>query len=232
MGCDIHLFVEVRKNGKWTSANKWTNKYGRMSVACEDCFYNGRNYDLFAILANVRNGRGFAGCDTGDGFVPIAEPKGLPDDVTKEVADESSFWGSNGHSHSHFTVKELLDYDWTQVANHRGIVTPEEFRSWSRYKRGEGKGPELWCGGVGGRDTQILSMAEMDELIKKIEAESNGDKNLYKNLWDHHMEDKWARIQWSEPYYDSVRNFLSQTIFKLLRLGKPEDVRIVFWFDN
>lgn len=233
MGCDIHLFVEVRKDGKWTSADKWSNEYGdRVSVAYKDRFYSGRNYDLFGILADVRNGHGFAGVDTGDGFVPICEPKGLPSDVTKEVSDESASWGADGHSHSYFTVQELLDYDWTQVANHRGIVSPEEFEKWSRYRREEGEGPESWCGGVGGRDTQILSTDEMDKLIKQIGAKAGEDKSLYKKLWDHHMKNVWARIQWSEPYYDSARYFLSQTIFKLLRLGKPEDVRIVFWFDN
>src|SRR5215469_11787636 len=35
--------------------------------------YGWRNYDLFAILAGVRNGSGFGGCDTGDPVVPIAE---------------------------------------------------------------------------------------------------------------------------------------------------------------
>lgn len=52
--------------------------------------YHGRNYDVFAILADVRNGRGFAGIETGDGFVPIlgfgeAALRGLPDDLSPEL---------------------------------------------------------------------------------------------------------------------------------------------------
>ena len=47
---------------------------------------------LFAILAGVRNGYGFAGCDTGDGFRPIAPPRGLPGDVSPEVAEEARRW--------------------------------------------------------------------------------------------------------------------------------------------
>lgn len=45
----------------------------------------GRNYNLFSILANVRNGVGFAGCKTGEGFEPIAMPRGFPADASPAV---------------------------------------------------------------------------------------------------------------------------------------------------
>jgi hypothetical protein len=80
----------------------------------EDWVYNGRNYDLFAILADVRNGYGFAGSYTGEGFKPISEPKDIPSDVSVEVEKASENYGIDGHSHSWFTVKELNDYDWEQ----------------------------------------------------------------------------------------------------------------------
>lgn len=67
MGTDIHLFVETRVNGVW-------------ELRSDAPRFSGRNYNEFAILAGVRNGTGFAGCDT-DGFAPIAEPRGLPDDM-------------------------------------------------------------------------------------------------------------------------------------------------------
>ena len=67
MGCDIHSLAQVRKNGKWVTVLQ--------TVAGDH-----RNYDTFAVLADVRNGYGFAGCDTGDGFEPISEPKGFPSD--------------------------------------------------------------------------------------------------------------------------------------------------------
>ena len=44
--------------------------------------YGDRNYNLFAILANVRNGTAFAGCKTGEGFNPISNPKGVPSDAS------------------------------------------------------------------------------------------------------------------------------------------------------
>lgn len=86
--------------------------------------YDNRDYDVFAILADVRNGRGFAGIKTGEGFVPISEPKDLPIDVSEEVKKESDYWGGDGHSHSYLTLKELLTYDWHgQTTKKEGMVT-------------------------------------------------------------------------------------------------------------
>ena len=95
MGCDIHIKAEVKNNGKWT-VNKeevFLNPYFKEG---EDVNYawmkdkfqvepdGGRNYDWFSILADVRNGFGFAGISTGDGFDVIAQPKGLPNDLSIE----------------------------------------------------------------------------------------------------------------------------------------------------
>ena len=92
MGTDIHFYVE-RRNGKgWVSCDTWEDdeyEPGRKTVPFHQHFYDTRNYDLFAILANVRNGRGFAGTDTGDGFVPLCEPRGLPDDMSAELVKEA-----------------------------------------------------------------------------------------------------------------------------------------------
>lgn len=93
MGCDIHPHYEVRKDCKWEHVQVRA-KYvtggkeedGDSKIDYDGYFndplYIGRNYDLFAILANVRNGSGFAGCDTGDGFRPIMMPRGVPRDAS------------------------------------------------------------------------------------------------------------------------------------------------------
>ena len=41
--------------------------------------------------------------------------------------------------------------------------------------------------------------------------------------WDYH--------EWSVPVKE-ISNFFTKTLNKLKEIGKPEDVRIVFWFDN
>ena len=46
------------------------------------------------------------------------------------------------------------------------------------------------------------------------------------------MKGCFVKIEWEWPYYKSCRYFWSDVIPRLLRLGKPKNVRIVFWFDN
>lgn len=96
MGCDIHSFAEVKENGSWKVVEDYRP-------------FQDRNYQLFALLADVRNGSGFAGCDTGNHIEPISIPKGLPKDCSAKVQLNSDDWDIDGHSHSWLTLKELLD---------------------------------------------------------------------------------------------------------------------------
>lgn len=231
MGCDIHMGVEVRRDGVWTARAKMNTEYPGEHYREWEEPYDGRNYDLFAILANVRNGRGFAGILTGGGFNPIAEPRGIPEDASPEYRDWAGEMGGDGHSHSWFTVAELMAYDWTQITSHRGYVSNcKEFARW-KY---QGK-PSGWSGDISGpgivKKTASQVVAAWEQLGKP-------------NLWD---ETTWRKIevlcdagagrlvvdvQWTEPYYESASEFLSSTLPKLWRLGAYDDVRIVFFFDN
>lgn len=224
MGCDIHLHIEIRKNGVWEHHN-WeselvTGHYedGSKMLDYDKLFehplYIGRNYDLFAILANVRNGYGFAGCDTGNGFVPIAQPRGLPSDVTASVKKESDNWGCDGHSHSHFTLSELLAYDWKQSTVHRGYVGESEFKEW----REKGKS-ESWCGDVSGSRIAKVTNKEMARIVD----------GKQKRLPD---KEYFTQVSWKEPYSESASHFVDKFIPEIQKLGNPDDVRIVFWFDN
>lgn len=110
MGCDIHFYVEVRRGNMWRPADRWVLKsnnhrpevYGkyRLCIPYEELFYTGRNYILFAMLANVRN-------EVEDNLViPIDDPRGLPDDACPEILDEVTV---DHHSHSYLYLHELLD---------------------------------------------------------------------------------------------------------------------------
>lgn len=251
MGCDIHLFVETKnEDGQWQHTEPpledctWCNGSGKRewgndgdSKPCYFCdgsgnrrnpYYEGRNYDLFAILANVRNGYGFAGVDTGDGFVPICEPKGLPDS-DPETYERDGFtcsdyvkardweWSGAGHSHSWHTVADLLAYDWNQTTNHRGCISEDEYRE--RLAKGETGAPESWSGGISGPGIICVTSGVMDAIFA-------GDYNRDESAR------YFVQVEWQEKYSESAGNFLTQTLPRLQALGKPEDVRIVFWFDN
>ena len=224
MGCDIHTNVEVRQaDGSWKIH--------------EGSFIDNRNYDLFAILANVRNGFGFAGVTTGAGFVPMAEPRGVPEDASPEYRAEAEQWDGDGHSHSYFTVAEMLAYDWTQTTKKTGLVSPTEFMHWK--KDGE---PNGWCGDVSGPNVKKLTSEEMNALIEKSGIDQwaiyRGDKEAMDALYEIAGAEKtgfgtlYARVNWEIPYYRAGRQFFADDLPRLLRLGKPEDVRICFFFDN
>lgn len=242
MGCDIHMWAEVKM--RWNDgetewlmvghefeypyhredAPNYVRTYGKRGQNDYESYesnkrltrspYSGRNYDLFAILADVRNGRGFAGIDTGDRFNPIAEPRGVPTDATDAYKEEVEHWGIDGHSHSWFTLAELKAYDWDQTTNHRGTVDAKEFVQW----RHNGK-PESWCGDVTGYNVRNVSNEDMEAVIRAGVP----------------TEHVYTRVSWEEPYRNSVGTFLTDTIPALERIAamdRVEDLRIVFFFDN
>lgn len=99
MACDIHIHVEVKPEGntEWTSGDIYTMMNGtprRVELKA-----GARNYHLFSILADVRN----------YGYVqPTCQPRGVPDDLSKELFVELMGWGEDAHSTSYFTLNELI----------------------------------------------------------------------------------------------------------------------------
>lgn len=250
MGCDIHFYVETKgQDGVWKTADKWGHSEwdepgDPLRVNYEDAFYRGRSYNLFAILADVRNGRGFAGCDTGDGFKPIAPPRGVPEDAGPLYKKTVESWDADGHSHSYFTVAELLAYDWTQETRHRGWVDIENWAHW----RSQGK-PESWSGMVSGGRVRHVTPADMASAWIKLRQENDWPEQRWPSVHLCRRDDEskanfarmtellgggsiYTQVQWTEPYYKSVGSFWSETMPRLFALGKPEDVRICFFFDN
>jgi hypothetical protein len=165
MGCDIHSHVEVRRDGRWVyeSGEEYTDK-----DVIEGPF-GWRDYGLYGFLADVRN----------HSHSPvIAEPRGVPGDLSPEARHEYNEWLDDLHHASWLTVAELLAYDYDQVF-------------WDR------------------RVTKQLASGVLDGA---------------------------ALADQGEGRHISLRQFLGNSFFAdlvaLQSLGKPEDVRVVFWFDN
>lgn len=234
MGTDIHLYVERRNGAGWKSCDVWEDdeyEPGQKTVPYGKHFYDARNYDTFAILADVRNGRGFAGVDTGDGFIPISEPRGLPDDLSPELRAEAD--AGLDHTPSWLTVRELLEYDWTRVTTKRGWVNGPEYAEWASYQKGRGLGPRSWSGGVAGGNVEHLDETEMAARVANIRELFKGQTHeaMQQALRDR-LGSKYCLVSWQIPYYRAASSFLSECLPRLWQLGKPEDVRIVFWFDS
>jgi hypothetical protein len=107
MGCDIHMIVERNVGAEWIplrTKTEYTNY-----VKPEDPYYygyfnweSGRNYTLFEQLAQVR-------VHYGD-LPTLGDPRGLPEDPSEITQLASDQWGIDGHSHSWFTLRELLEF--------------------------------------------------------------------------------------------------------------------------
>jgi hypothetical protein len=119
MGCDIHMIAEKRsrydddKEG-WAPllTPLFKNEHYREGESLSDSTcpysfqpYDDRNYELFSVLANVRNGYQIA---------PISEPRDYPDNmhqVSKWLLDGYDFVD---HSPTWLSLEEVLAYDWSQ----------------------------------------------------------------------------------------------------------------------
>ena len=240
MGTDIHMACEVKRNGKWELVtdkvfkNSWYRPDSEYSWEQEEYTYipyDNRCYNLFAILADVRNGTGFAGVKTGEAFNPISEPKGYPEDMCSELQsdvngdyDEDAYGSrptlSNEHSASWLTLKELLDYDWNQLHRNYGYVNEDTYRDFIM----KGLHPESWCGGIGGANIVCISEEEMVDLIQGKYPRKD-EKQYYT-----------ACYFVAETYKDASRGFYDDVIPVLQKLvpngGTVEDVRLVFDFDS
>lgn len=179
MGCDIHSFAEVKRDGKWERVTdnifSPNDSFGATSEP-----FGWRSYGMFGFLADVRN-YSKVPCITG-------ELRGLPNDseylngpdrhnpekTIKQINEEDWNW----HSKSHIYLKELLEFNYDQQFEDR------------RYTKQTS--PNVFDGAA-------------------IAEPGNGQIVSY-------------------------REFLGSDFFEdldiLKILGQPEDVRVVFWFDN
>lgn len=186
MGTDIHIAVEVREEDGWHLAD---------IPVTQD-----RNYRAFAVLADVRNGYGFGGFSTGEALQPISEPRGLPEDMSKELrlkldaqddadGEDAEYFWLGDHSFSWVTLKELLEYDLDTPVVISGYVASEAAR---RYRE-TGETPHSFA------------------------------------AWT--PQPGFERLEWQEP----IRNMaplISVLIEEISPLGEPQNVRLVFGFDN
>ena len=230
MGCDIHAVLERKVEDKWEPV------INLPEGAELDDF---RNYDTFAVLADVRNGSGFAGCDTGDGIPIISEPRGFPKDMSMETtlwANEHNDWC---HSESFLTLQEMLAFDWDQPITKRGVIGVNHYWDWK--KSGE-VCPNSWAGGMSGYKTVIL-----DERIFDYEVATKWDKEkptreefiatidsmvelMQPLMKDHHFSFA-VKAEWIMPISGLCQFFVNK-LEKLKEIDKPENLRMIFCFDN
>lgn len=258
MGCDIHMFVERRESAEspWHLAElepwacDWCKGTGKRNAGDEAaCYWCGggkvanrfdqRNYDLFGMLANVRNGSGFAGVSTGDGYEPISEPRGWPADMSAELKehlrrveednDDESYYDAcrkgkapglaltwpGDHSETWLSLAEVLAYfeKGSRSSMHEGFV--ELAHMPVVFQHGA---PQEWCGGVEG---QLVAKVDMQTAKKLIENPPTDGRHYF------------VHCTWTSTYAkDAGAAFMDRFIPACMKLGPPDNVRLVFNFDS
>lgn len=225
MGTDIHMACEIRRDGKWCTLkervfkNAWFREdsdYEPFTHEFTEVPYDSRCYNLFGMLADVRNGTGFAGCRIGEPFVPISKPKGLPKDMCKDT-DE---YISHEHTASYLTLTELERYAWTRLHRNYGVVEEGQYRDYVM----RGNNPEDWCGDVCGPGIVYLKEPEMVDLIMGKRERKPGE-TYYTACY---FKPK-TYAECSGGFYDEVIPVLRSLV---PAGGTSDDVRIVFDFDS
>ena len=127
MGCDIHTRIEYfdERESHWLCGDFFRiNPYfnGRTPYEAEPYSIvevcDGRNYDLFATLANVRNYNNNPYID---------KPRGIPEDACARTERDFREWGDDAHSASWFTLKELIEWrrKAPETVKRSGYISPE-----------------------------------------------------------------------------------------------------------
>lgn len=243
MGCDIHLGVEKRVNGKWERVNppddyprdEWdkeqlakhtlgSENHRWYTARLAEKWYGDRNYEAFAVLAGVRNYFDIE---------PIAEPRGWPADMSEALKERIDFrkdreiddwlWFGD-HTASWLTARELAEFDWEgQFVTLGGIV---DWSTFEKFVDGDCKeGPSSYCQGIGGQSVVVL---EQEDATRKLRAMRSEGLELPSGKSYH------VRVSWSVSYATSAGRLYSRLLPGLVKLAGDDldSVRIVFNFDS
>lgn len=213
MGTDIH--------GVFQRLDKATGQWHDVASNYEQ----DRHYQLFAVLADVRNGYGFAGIPTGEAVKPIAERRGLPADFAMDGdshpiatlehmdpsrrkyrgADEALEVWMGDHSHTWLTGSEMLA--WAESAPEvvkTGILNRAVYEAWDGTSR-----PPGYCGGISGRAVVLIN----DNAVEKEQTPG----------WTH------IRCTWQSDLRAELAYFFDEVARLVSEHG---EVRFVFGFDS
>lgn len=226
MGCDIHVVAERRlADGRWEAWGTFKDDDGYFCQAGPRQYgneiYEGRNYRLFTVLAGVRR--------DSDSIPQIAEPRGVPEDCSPEVR---RYMENVDHTPSYVTLRELLDFDWTQEIEVTGAVGWPEFVDFMVMREvNPHHQPNSWC-----KWTSAPTIPEAEGVRRFHELDHEQRRQIRAGLSRYNdMASTYVQTSWSVPLFVSCQEFLTTTMPRLWQFAKgldPANVRLVFYFDS
>lgn len=214
-GQDYQINVDVL--GLGDAPNDWRS-FDR-EVLCD------RNYILFAILADVRNGYGFAGCETHEPIKPLrtSEQSRLPNDMLfsprcQSLSPTSDNYTYNrrwlGYHNQHvIAAEEILGYDFQQRLVESGLFDIENF---IRFMGGD-------------RDVKYSYDIWGEAIVKHPRVDLTDGKAVVFNTKGYtHIPAKWND---DKPIIEYVKDFVADV--KQIVADNPDyDIRLVIGFDS
>lgn len=217
MGTDIHSIVQINVGDRWEYIGSGpTDDVG-------DLILQDRNYNLFSILAGVRNGFGFAGYAIASPVVPIAEPRGLPHPIGSLPFNQPIDGLFGDHSFSWLTLKELDSFPWDESRMRIGVIPASEYDKFIEDNEDRSRSPDRWSGGVDGPN--ITTLEEVDFLFYRRTNNLLTKREIY------------VRVNWVQPHTVICHRFHSFVLPWMRRLAvdhccSSSNIRLVFGFDS
>jgi hypothetical protein len=207
MGCDIHLYIEYKS--KKVEFDGYKDRWHSFGKSIKP----GRNYAMFALMANVRN-------YYSDGKLPVlVEPRGIPEDVGYIAKDDNRMYICEDEGENYTTMERAKK--WVESGISKFIDNQE--------------GKPTWVTQPDWHSHSWLTTSEFETVLNKyLELEDGWHKRRVdehnKMVEEHNIQpSSWAYAPPAmndEPEYQVV--LASMKRFE--ELGY--DARIVFWFDN
>lgn len=205
MGCDIHLYIEYKTKKIESDGYKhdWLSHGGRINP--------GRNYALFALMADVRN--------YGNELPVIVQSRGMPDDAAYHSSNDDRMYICNDEGEGY--VKMERAEKWVKDGSSKFINNQN--------------GEPVWVTNPDHHSHSWLTTNEFETILNKyLELESG----WHKERVSEHMAfverenikpDSWAY----EPPAMSIEPKYQVVLASMKRFEElGYDARIVFWFDN
>lgn len=202
MGADIHAYIERynKETNQWESLSLYkknpNNAYEPVLV------YDGRNYELFGLLAGVRGGFHLFG----GGYGYIVEPRGIPNDLSVYVQDK---WESGKDEDGRQWWHTPTWYDLCELETYAYLLS--DFNKTIKRKN----------------ETIRL----LEEEIEKLNRQGDEDENCEWHDWfsDEEDDDEYNAFDALVDFVNCIKDVLHAYG---IWYSEPNEIRVVMWFDN
>lgn len=224
MGCDVHICIQRREPEGWREVvyQKVYENIGQKPVdgiPVAPGIFDSRRYNLFGILANVRNGEGFAGIRTGAGWPSIAPERGWPAGFDAKVIAPNPQYPAEGprdmgdHSFTWVGLDELKAFPWDDLKTTLyGVVPTAEYERLLKT----GETPTEYSGSVVGSGIAVYDPPTYLALKRSGQL----------------AEKPYVRMAWKETARQATGNWPGKVIPWLEGLADGRELRLVLGFDS